>query len=287
MSILHTKGLKKLESPELSELPELILTSEFGRIFPSINQRISEMFETPVFRVDINFQKELIWAPSFQQVLDNIGQIRRDSLKVAYDVPHLIHHAAFRQYIFPDGVTEKGKNDNIVAPDFSNIIESDPVYVDIISHQDDIIKQEFLSLEVYSKIFTESISIYEKNIKFKSSDLISSGISPAELQEEIVKYNEQKDYIGKFEEKFEVGLFCQFCRDMKNMFAKSPVDCLNGIKAALPTITRNLLDVFSERVRTARDALYVPIEDVPSFVAFILSAQKYTTEQQRFLFTCY
>jgi hypothetical protein len=41
------------------------------------------------------------------------------------------------------------------------------------------------------------------------------------------------------------------------------VDWLNGIRAALSTITCNLLDKFSQRVRTAKDTLYVSIEDVP------------------------
>jgi hypothetical protein len=54
------------------------------------------------------------------------------------------------------------------------------------------------------------------------------------------------------------------------------VDCLNGIRAALSTISRNLLDKFSQRVRTAKDALDASIEDVPSFIAFSFASQKYS-----------
>jgi hypothetical protein len=90
------------------------------------------MFKTPVFRVDDNFQKELTWTLSFSPVLDNMSQIRRNFLKVAYEVRHLIPHSTLRQYIFPDRVAEKSKNDNIIAPDLSNNLESDSVYIDII-----------------------------------------------------------------------------------------------------------------------------------------------------------
>jgi hypothetical protein len=46
------------------------------------------MFKTPAFRVDDNFQKELTWTLSFSPVLDNMSQIRKNLLKVAYEVRH-------------------------------------------------------------------------------------------------------------------------------------------------------------------------------------------------------
>ncbi|OHT09907.1 Dynein heavy chain family protein [Tritrichomonas foetus] len=282
MSSLHNRGLKKLNSPNMKPLKELELSSEFGRIFPGLQQKTAEFFESPVFRVDVMFKGELQWTPCEKHVTDIIDSVRKECCQVLYRVPRLIENQAFRQYISPDGAGDRNKKDKVMGPDLAEIIERDKVFADIVSHQNNIIKEAFKSLNTFSTCYKEAVAIYEENVKFNMDELIASNISASDLQKTIQNYKEQIEFLAKIEEKSDVGLFCQFAKEMKNLFARSPVNCLNQIKSALPVITRKLLDEFAEKVKLSHEQLTAPIEDVASFVRYLSAADKYGNEQNEF-----
>jgi dynein heavy chain len=282
MSQLHMRGLKRLNSPNMQPVPDLPLSSEFSRIFPAIQQRATEMFESPVFRVDVIYKGELIWKPPEPDVLAIVTSVRKDGCQLLYDVPRLIHNQAFRQYIAPDGAADRARNSQIPAPDLREIIERDKMFEDLVSHQTHIIKEAFRSLGTFSACYTEATAIFDRNEKFSIEALIASRISPRDLEEMIRDYNEQIEFLGRIEEKSDVGLFCQFAKEMKQQFGRSPVNCLLQIKGALPVIARQLLDEFSEKVKLAHAQLLAPIDDVASFVRYLWAAEKYSTEQQDF-----
>ncbi|EAX96982.1 Dynein heavy chain family protein [Trichomonas vaginalis G3] len=282
ISSLHKRSLKLLNSNEMKPLPELILPSEFSPVFPFINQKATEFFETPVFAVNINLSKEVVWTPNEGTVLNIIAQIRKDCCQVLYNVPRLILNPAFRQYISPDGSNDRNKSDKIPAPDLKAIIESDKVFSDIIDHQNNVIKEAFKSLQVFSADFKEAIQIFETNEKFNANAYLENGITPPELAQAIKKYNGEIEYLATIHEKSEVGLFSCFAKEMKQRFQRSPVECLNQIKITLPLITRKLLSEFSDKIRTAHTKLFAPIDDVSSYVNYLSASEQYLNEGDDF-----
>jgi hypothetical protein len=76
VSQLHMRGLKKHESP-LQLLLDLPLSPEFARLFPAIQQKAVELFESPIFRVDVVYKSELQWTPCECSVQDIIDGVRR------------------------------------------------------------------------------------------------------------------------------------------------------------------------------------------------------------------
>ena len=282
MSSLHKRGLVKLDSPNMKPLPELELSSEFSKIFPGLQAKTAEFFETPVFRVDVMFKGELQWTPCEKHVMDIIDSVRKECCQVLYDVPRLIENQAFRQYISPDGTGDRNKKDSVKGPDLQEIIERDKVFADIVNHQNMIIKEAFKALGNFSTCYKDAIAIYEENCKFNIDQLVVSNINATELRKTIKDYNQQNEFLSKIEEKSDVGLFCQFAKEMKHLFQRSPANCLNQIKGALPTITRKLLDEFSEKVQVSHEQLTAPIDDVASFVRYLIAAEKYSNEQNDF-----
>jgi len=281
-SSLHSRGLNFLKSPLMNPLPTLVLPSEFARVFPQINQKATEFFESPVFVVDVNFSKHLEWTPNETTVLSIFDKIRTECCDVLFSVPRLINDPAFRQYILPDGASDSHSTQLNIALDLKKIIDGDVVFKEIIKHQNNVIRESFKSLKTFSAEYNDSIKIFEDNEKFNAHSYLETGVSPPELSNAIKNYYSQIEYLSRIPEKSEVGLFCCFAKDMKTKFSKSPVSCLNQIKQTLPTITRQLLSTFSEKIRTAHEKLFTPIEDVSTFVNYLSAADNYSNEQRDF-----
>lgn len=283
ISSLYVRGQKVLGSETENPLPKLSLSPEFEKIFPQINQKATDFFESPVFSIDVNYDKEVIWNPNEEKVVDIIESVRSDSLRLLYDVPRLIQDPAFRHYVFPDGNSSHTFVDKIAAPDLKSIVEGDRIFGDIVSHQNNVIKEAFRDLGTFSTGYEKAIAIYNENMKFNASDYLEKGITPQDLLERINKYNEEIEYLSTIEEKSEIGLFCCYAKEMKQKFQKSPVDCLNQIRQTLPLITRKLVDEFSKKITLAQQRLFAPIENVSSYVSFITASEQYMTEQDDFV----
>jgi dynein heavy chain len=201
MRSLHCRGLRKLDSSAMDPLPELPLSSEWTRIFGAIQQKATDFFETPVFRVDVAYKGELRWTPCEKHVTDVVDTMRRECLQIIYAVPRLIHNQAFRQYISPDGTGDRSKREMICAPDLAGIIERDKMFNDLVSHQDDIVKEAFKSLSTFSACYKEAMQIFDENEKFSIDALIQSRISAQALQATITKYNSRSSSLRRSKRK--------------------------------------------------------------------------------------
>ncbi|OHT00707.1 Dynein heavy chain family protein [Tritrichomonas foetus] len=266
---LHDRGVKKLNYEDPSPIEEINLPNEFQKIYKIIHQKTGEIFELPIFRIDVSFSQNMNWKPTEKEIVTRIETVRNEFIDLLFKVPRLVVNPIFRQYIANDISTERNGQDKMSTPDLGQIIFNDPIYKETMKKEAEVISHSFGLLGFYSHEFQKAIDIYEENCRFDITFLDSHEITASHVKEKIKEYHEQEVFLRTIVDKSEVGLFHIFMNQMKALFIKSPGNCLQQIRQRLPLVTHRFLQEFSEKVTNAHVELTATIDDVASFVEYI------------------
>lgn len=271
---LHDRGLQKYKYSPKKPVENLMIPIENSRMYALFLQKANDMFDSPIFRVEVSYDEKLVWHPTTDDVIERIGAIRNDYIDILFKVPRLIADPLFRPYISTDSSIEQFSVDKMSTPDLAQIIFNDVVYKETMKKQNDIIVQAYKLLKFYSSCFNKAIEIFEANQRFDISFLESEKVTAADVRERIDELNEQEAFLNTIVDKSEVGIFCCFMKAMKEKFVHSPTICMNKIRAQIPSVTKRFLDKYTEDVNIAYSELSETINNVSSFVSFIQACEK-------------
>ncbi|KAK8845027.1 hypothetical protein M9Y10_021203 [Tritrichomonas musculus] len=272
---LHNRGLQRYKFTPKKPIGELMIPIEYSRMYSFLLQKATDIFDSPIFKVDVSYDEKLIWKPASDDVITRIGAIRNDYIDILFKVPRLIADPLFRPYITVDLKIDQFSVDKMSTPDLGQIIFNDIVYKETVKKQNDMIHQGYKLLKFFSSAFNKAIEIFEANQRFDISFLDSDRVTANDVREIIKELNEQEAFLNTILDKSEVGIFCCFMKAMKEKFVHSPKICLNKIKSQIPSVTKRFLEKYAEDINKANSELTEPIKDVSSFVSFIHSCEEH------------
>lgn len=266
---LQDRGVNKIGYKDPSPVEPLILPNEYQKIYSVIRKQTNEIFEQPIFQIDVTYKDKLVWKPTKEEIIGTIDSVRNDFIHLLFQVPRLIANPIFKQYIVEDISLDRVAQEKMSAPDLGQIIFNDQIYKETVKKGSEIVSHGFDLLEYYSIQFQKAINIYNENCRFKIDFLDSNEITVVDVKIKIKEYHEQEAFLRTVVDKSEVGLYQIFLKQMKSLFIKSPGNCLSQIKKRIPTVARRFLESFSEKVKKAHEELTTVIDGVDSFVKYI------------------
>lgn len=269
MNQLFQRGIHKIGYEDPQPIQPLELPNEYEKIYQTIQNKTSELFSQPIFRIDVNYTDQMNWKPSQIEIINTIDVVRTEFIEVLFKVPRLLVNPIFRQYIANDITYDKNSPEKMSTPDLAQIIYNDQIFKDTMKNGSDVITHSFNLLAFYSNEFQKAIDMYQENQRFTTDWIDSDDITAGDVKTKIKEYYEQEAFLRTVVDKSEVGIFQIYLKEMKQLFMKSPGICLSQIRQRIPFVTERFLSEFTQKVRKADEELSTPIEDVASFVQYI------------------
>ena len=278
MKILYDNGAEQLEFKSENDVSDLNLSPEFTKIYEIIKGRTSEIFNAPIFLIDVKYDNTLQFTPTDYNIIEKIDQVRNEFIDILFKVPRLIVNPIFTPLHTADTEDSVFNPDNIKMPDLGQIIFNDELFKETTTKQNTIIFSAFQMLKFFAQKFQHAIEIYEEDQKFDISFMEEKGCTPSEIRLKIEDIRDQESILKKIVDKNNVGLFCAQTKSMKGLFLTAPGKCLSMIRMHIPVITKRNLTEFDNNIMKAYTALKSEITDVPSFINYIIAVDKYNEE---------
>ena len=273
---LHIRGLTKFQYTPKKPIEELNIPLEYKRIYSIIFSKIPDVYEAPIFNINISYDQHIVLNPSSDEILRKIDTIRNDFIDVLFKIPRFVADPVFRPYLYGEASIDKFSVDQMSSPDLGQIIFNDIVYKETVKKQNEIILAAFKLTKFYSKTFNKAIDIYKTNESFDLSFMNSEDIMAKDISDVIDELSDQEAYINTITEKSDIGIFCCFAAALKQKLLISPKVCLNQIKQYIPSVIKRLLEKFNRHVNGAYSELHEKKEDVQSFVNFINACHRHS-----------
>jgi dynein heavy chain len=276
LKTLHLKGVAKFGFEDPEPFDDLALPTEYQKLYQLIQQRTAEIFELPLFRIDVSYDEQLHWSPGQLAIIDRIDAVRADFIDILFKVPRLVVNPLFKQYVACDLEFDRAGGEKFSTPDLGQIIFSDALYKEVMKKQSLIIGHGFSLLEFCSTEFKRGIDIFEQNNNFDIEFLDDPDVTATQVRMKMAELREQEDFLRTLVEKSDVGLFNIITKEMKQLFMKSPGRCLSLIRQQIPTVIQRFLTDFGNNVSKAFAELTAATVDVRTFVDYIYAVASHS-----------
>lgn len=279
--ILHERGAKDFDfvDPEFQDI--LKLPVDFQKMYELIKLRTKELFDTPIFWIDMSFDGTIKWNPNENEIIEKLDIVRNDFIDLLFKVPRLLTNPLFGSVLNETYGEDALKI--ISIPDLGRIIFNDSVFKAITQEQVNIIHSEFHLLNHYNETFSEPFSIYNSEQTIDLTFLDDPNITANNVADKIKDLRTEEKFLKSIVESKNVGIFYCVSADMKKSLIMSPGVCIRSIKTKIPYVIKRYLDDFERHIKEAHRDLSIIVNDVQSYVEFIDVSMKYNAMVNNFI----
>lgn len=264
---------------EVGPIKDLSLSPEFVRVYEIIKGRISEVYHSPIFRIDFSFTNDqLIYSPGDNEIIDLIGQVRNDFIDVIFKFPRLIVNPIFAPLHNADTDDALFNPESINVPDLGQILFNDELFKETSTNQNAMIISSISMLNFFTKNFDSAIKVFRENENFDISFMNDDATTASDIKSHINDIRDQEKLMKSIAEKSDVGLLCVYTQKMRSLFITSPGKCMQMVRVEIPTITKRNLTKLEANIHRAFTSLTAEITDVKTYVDYILAVEKYNEE---------
>ena len=220
-----------------------------------VAKRKEHKYKTPLFRISVNFKKDIplpddeedkaldatqimegmVVEPTQDTIVKNIDAVINNALDVVCSFVKVLNSRETEMYVMPEGEDENEEESESV--DLATTIRTLPFFVrskDIIHRY---MRHNFNAIDNYCSVFTPFRRIYFTNQQYVNdvSDVFASGEVEA-FEKAIFFYKSQIEKFDEVPRYADVGAILVDTTIMKSEMTPSPVSCIEAIRAWLPQL---------------------------------------------------
>ncbi|EAY18876.1 Dynein heavy chain family protein [Trichomonas vaginalis G3] len=273
--ILHERGAKDFDFVDPEYQKPMKLPIDFQKFYDLVKQRTKELFDTPIFWIDMSFDDTIKWNPNESEIIEKLDIIRNDFIDLLFKVPRLLTNPLFGSIL--GEIYGEDALHIISIPDLGRIIFNDSVFKTITQEQVNIIHSEFHLLNFYNETFSEPFSIYNNEQSIDLTFLDNPNLTANNVADKIKGLRTEEKFLKSIVESKNVGIFYCVSTDMKKSLIMSPGVCIRSIKLRIPHVIERYLEEFNRHIKEAHRDLSIIVNNVPTYVEFIDVSNKYNS----------